>query len=110
MRKPGIISGPSRFDRDFSDVFSLQDEITQSVVAAIEPEMLLTEGRRATRKNPANLDAFDHCMRGIWHYQQFARDENREAEKWLRRALDLDPSLALAHMCLARALNNRIWW
>ncbi|WP_274626231.1 tetratricopeptide repeat protein [Arvimicrobium flavum] len=99
-----------QFDRDFSDVFALQDEITQSVVAAIEPEMLLTEGRRATRKNPANLDAFDHCMRGMWLFQQFTRDENREAERWLRRALDLDPDLALAHTYLARALNTRIWW
>lgn len=99
-----------RFDRDLADVFALQDEITQSVVAAIEPEMLLTEGRRATGKNPASLDAFDHCMRGVWHFQQFARDENREAEKWLRRAIDLDPGLALGHIYLARALNTRIWW
>ena len=36
-----------RFDRDLADVFDLQDEITQSVVAAIEPEMLLVEGSRA---------------------------------------------------------------
>ena len=99
-----------RFDRDLSDVFALQDEITQNVVAAIEPEMLLTEGSRAARKNPANLDAFDHCMRGIWHFHQFARDENREAEKCMRKALDIDPRLALAHTYLARALNMRIWW
>ena len=99
-----------RFDRDLSDVFALQDEITQNVVAAIEPEMFLTEGRRAARKNPADLGAFDHCMRGIWHFQQFARDENREAERCLRLAIDIDPQLALAHMCLARALNTRIWW
>jgi len=99
-----------RFDRDVSDIFALQDEITQSVVAAIEPEMLLTEGRRALRRNSANLGALDHCMRGIWHFQQFARDENREAEKCLRRAIEIDSRLALAHMCLARTLNNRIWW
>jgi adenylate cyclase len=99
-----------RFDRDHDDVFALQDEITQSVVAIIEPEMLLTEGKRATRKNPANLGALDHCMRGIWHHQQFARDENLEAETWLRHALVLDPNLALAHMCLARVLDTRIWW
>ena len=49
-------------------------------------------------------------MRGIWHFQQFARDENHEAEKLLRRAIDLDPNLALAHTYLARTLNTRIWW
>ncbi|WP_186002942.1 adenylate/guanylate cyclase domain-containing protein [Mycobacterium sp. KBS0706] len=99
-----------RFDRDLSDVFALQDEVTQSVVAAIEPEMQLVEGRRATRKNGGSLDAFDHCMRGIWHFQQFARDENRTAEMLLRRAIELDPNLALAHAYLARTLNARIWW
>jgi TolB-like protein/class 3 adenylate cyclase len=106
----GIHLWAERFDRDLSDVFSLQDEITQSVVAAIEPEMLLVEGRRATRKTAGNLDAFDHCMRGIWHFQQFARDENREAEIFLRQAINLDSTLALAHTYLARTLNNRIWW
>lgn len=99
-----------RFDRDVSDMFALQDEITQSVVAAIEPEMQLVEGKRATRKNVANLDAFDCCMRGIWHFHQFARDENRVADRLLRRAIDLDPNLALAHSYLARTLNTRIWW
>jgi TolB-like protein/Tfp pilus assembly protein PilF len=99
-----------RFDRDVSDIFALQDDITQAVVAAIEPEMLLTEGHRASRRNTANLNAFDHCMRGIWHFHQFTRDENRDAENCLRRAIDLDPQLALAHMCLARALDTRIWW
>src|SRR5262249_23418716 len=94
-----------RFDRDLSDMFALQDEITQSVVAAIEPEMLLVEGKRATRKNVASLDAFDNCMRGVWHFQMFARDENRVAEKLLLRAIELDPNLALAHSYLARTLN-----
>lgn len=106
----GIHLWAERFDRDLSDVFALQDEITQSVVAAIEPEMLLVEGRRATRKTAGNLDAFDHCMRGVWHFQQFARNENREAEMLLRRAVELDGRLALAHTYLARTLNTRIWW
>jgi TolB-like protein/class 3 adenylate cyclase len=106
----GIHLWAERFDRDLSDVFALQDEITQSVVAAIEPEMLLVEGRRATRKSAGELDAFDLCMRGIWHFQQFARDENHEAETLLRRAIDNDSKLALAHTYLARTLNTRIWW
>jgi hypothetical protein len=98
-----------RFDRDISDMFALQDEITQSVVAAIEPEMLLIEGKRAARKHGGSLDAFDHCMRGIWHFEQYAGDENRTAEVFLRRAIDLDPNLALAHSYLARTLNHRVW-
>ena len=48
-------------------------------------------------------------MRGIWHFEQYAGDENRTAEMFLRRAIDLDPNLALAHSYLARTLNHRVW-
>ncbi len=99
-----------RFDREFADIFALQDEITESVVGAIEPEMLLDAGRRAARKSPANLDAFDCCMRGNWCFNQFTPDDNRQAETWLRRSTELDPKLARAHMCLARLLFGRCWY
>src|SRR5262249_16175490 len=100
-----------RFDRELADIFALQDEITQSVVGAIEPEMLLIEGARAARKSAAaNLDAFDCCMRGVWHFHQFGSDDNGQAETWLRRSIELDPTLAQAHMALARTLSARIWW
>jgi pentatricopeptide repeat protein len=98
-----------RFDRDMADVFGVQDEITQSVVGAIEPEMLLVEGRRASRKSPASLDAFDCSMRAMWHFHKFTPDDSQPAEAWLRRAIELDPHLAQAHMALARTLMSRIW-
>jgi adenylate cyclase len=99
-----------RYDRDLADIFALQDEITQNVVAAIEPEMLMVEGRRAARKPAASLDAFDCYMRGIWHFHQFGPEDSQQAEVWLRKAIALDPDLAQAHIFLARALNNRVWW
>jgi tetratricopeptide (TPR) repeat protein len=99
-----------RFDRDLSDIFVLEEEITQRVVGALEPEMLQVEGSRTVRKSAAaNLDAFDCCMRGLWHFHQFALDNNRQAEAWLRRSIELDPNLAQAHMGLARTLIARIW-
>jgi TolB-like protein len=100
-----------RFDRDVTDIFTLQDEITQSVVAAIEPELQSVEGKRAARKSTsANLDSFDCCMRGIWHFNQFRPDDSNQAEMWLRRSVQVDPTLAQAHMMLARLLSTRIWW
>jgi adenylate cyclase len=97
-----------RYDRDYADVFGVQDEITESVVGAIEPEILMGEGRRALRKNATSLDAYDRCMRGMHHHYQFAAADNREAEKWLRQAVELDPNLAFGHMALARTLVTRI--
>jgi TolB-like protein/Flp pilus assembly protein TadD len=99
-----------RFDRDLADVFDIQDEITERVVAAIEPEMLLVEGRRATRKGAGNLDAFDCCMRGMWHFHQLTAEDSRQALRWLRRAVELDPKHAQANIFLARALNSRVWY
>jgi TolB-like protein/Flp pilus assembly protein TadD len=100
-----------RFDRDVADIFALQDEITGNVVGAVEPEMLLVEGRRATRKSAGNLDAFDCWMRGVWHFNDLSdAEQHRQAETWFRRAIEIDPHFSAAHMSLARVLNHRIWW
>ncbi len=99
-----------RFDRDLADIFAIQDEVTQSVVGAIEPQLLLVEGGRAARKTPANLDAFDCFLRGIWHHNQLTPDDSRQAEMWFRRAVELDAKLSQAHMGLARVMSSRIWF
>ncbi len=99
-----------RFDRDLADVFAIQDEITQRVTGAIEPEMLMVEGRRAAGKSAVNLDAFDCYMRGMWHFHQLTPEDARQAEVWLRRAIERDSKLAQAHTFLARTLNARIWY
>ena len=99
-----------RFDRDMADIFAIQDEITESVVGAIEPEMLLIEGKRASRKNVGNLDAFDCCMRAMWHFSQLAPEHHDQAATVLRQAIKLDPDLAQAHMMLARVLVGRVMY
>src|SRR5262245_33754214 len=91
-----------KYDHHNADIFALQDGITESVVAAIEPEILVSEGRRAARKRPANLGAFDCCMRGMWYANQLGLQDNRLAESWLRRSIELDPTLARAHTILSR--------
>lgn len=96
-----------RYDRDYADIFAIQDDITQSVAGTIEPEILMGEGRRAIRKSEANLDAFDRAMRGMWHLYQFTPESFRRAELCLRRSIEMDPNFARGHMALARALFGR---
>ncbi len=98
-----------RYDRDCTDIFAVQDEITESVVGAVEPEIQMGEGRRAARKGVAELGAFDCCMRGMWHHAQISSEDSRQAETWIRRSLDLDSKLARSHMILARILFGRCW-
>ena len=96
-----------RFERDLTDVFALQDEVTVAVVAAIEPKMLQTEIELATRRRPENLTAYDLYLRAVPQYYLMTREGLAEAIRLAHRALELDPRFgsvaALAGLC--HALN-----
>jgi len=57
-----------RYDRNLADVFAVQDEITEAIVATIEPQLYAAENFRAQRKAPESLDAWDLVMRALSHY------------------------------------------
>ena len=91
-----------RYDRQLDDIFALQDEITDTIVAAIEPELGAVERERARRKPPNNLDAWDSYQRGLSHlYGDLTREETGAGKRWLRRACELDPTFAAAYGELA---------
>jgi adenylate cyclase len=86
-----------RYDRKFDDIFALQDEITLSVVGAIEPSLRLAEVERVKRKRPDSLDAYDLALQA--QPDVFSRMPERAAKALLllERALAFDPAYALAH-------------
>ena len=86
-----------RYDRDLSDIFALQDEMTHTIVGAVEPELSAVERERAIGKPPENLDAWECYQRGLWHMWSFDRNGVLEAEVLLKRATDLDPNFASAY-------------
>jgi adenylate cyclase len=86
-----------RYDRDLADIFELQDEMTQTIAGAVEPELSAAERERSLRKPPESLDAWETYQRGLWHLWNFNKDENAEAQRVLRRAQELDPSFATAY-------------
>jgi adenylate cyclase len=83
-----------RFERDLTDVFALQDEVTLAVVSAIEPKMLQTEIESATRRRPENLTAYDYYLRALPHYYLSTREGLAETIRLAHRALELDPRFA----------------
>jgi TolB-like protein/class 3 adenylate cyclase len=93
-----------RFEGDVADIFELQDRVTVSVVAALEPKIRLAEIERAIRKPTESLQAYDLVLRGRWVYQGARRDRYEEAARLYRRAIALDPNYAVAYALLARAL------
>src|SRR5258708_37725718 len=75
-----------RYDRDIADVFAGQDEITEAIVAAIEPEIYAAENFRTLRKPPERLDACDLLMRALSHYWRAARQHRPAPPHPLQRA------------------------
>ena len=95
-----------RFERDLTDIFALQDEVTVAVVSAIQPKLLQTEIAMATRRRPENLTAYDFYLRALPQYYLTTREGLAEAIRLAHRALELDPRFgfvaALAGLCHTR--------
>jgi TolB-like protein/Tfp pilus assembly protein PilF len=90
-----------RYDRDLKDVFAVQDEITQAVVAAIEPQLYAAESFRSQRKTPDNMAAWDLVMRALQHYWRVTRQDNLVAQALLEKAIAVDPGYGQALSLLA---------
>ena len=93
------------FERDLTDIFALQDEVTIAVVSAIQPKLLQTEIEMATRRRPDNLTAYDFYLRAMPQYYLATREGLAEAIRLARRALEIDPRFGsvatLAGLCHA---------
>jgi len=90
-----------RYDRHLTDVFAVQDEITTSIVAAIEPQIYAAENFRARRKPPNSLDAWDLVMRALSHYWKLTQQDHETAQVLLEQAIAIDPNYGQALSVLA---------
>ena len=101
-----------RYERELSDVFELQDELTAQLVAAIEPELARAEEHRALRKKPNSLTAWDLSLRALSEQTKFTRQGHADAYELLREAMRLDPmsSYALSTMALCRYHQSIFGW
>jgi adenylate cyclase len=84
-----------RFERELTDVFALQDEVTVAVVSAIQPKLLQTEIAMAARRRPENLTAYDCYLRAMQQFYLTTREGVAEAIRLAHRALELDPRFGL---------------
>ncbi|MEO8831167.1 MAG: winged helix-turn-helix domain-containing protein [Bradyrhizobium sp.] len=90
-----------RYDRGLADVFAVQDEITEAIVTAIEPQLYAAENFHARRKTPDSLDAWDLVMRALSHYWRVTRQDNVVAQALLEKAINIDPDYGQALGVLA---------
>jgi adenylate cyclase len=95
-----------RFERDLTDVFALQDEVTVAVVSAIQPKIIQTEIALAARRRPENLTAYDYYLRALPQSYLATREGLADALRLAHLALELAPrfggAAALAGLCHMR--------
>lgn len=90
-----------RYDRDLADMFAVQDEITEAIVAAIEPQLYAAENFRAQRMAPGSLDAWDLVMRALSYFWRVTQQDNLVAQALLEKAIAIDPNCGQALGVLA---------
>jgi TolB-like protein len=100
------------YDRDLADVFAVQDEITEAIVAAIEPQLYAAENFRAQRKPPDSMDAWDLVMRALSHYWRVTRQDNVVAQALLEKAIAIDPNYgqALGVLAASHTFSAHMGW
>jgi TolB-like protein/Tfp pilus assembly protein PilF len=100
------------YDRGLADVFAVQDEITEAIVAAIEPQLYAAESFRARRKPPDSLDAWDLVMRALSHYWRVTRQDNVMAQQLLEKAIAIDPTYgqALGVLAASHTFGAHMGW
>jgi adenylate cyclase len=95
-----------KYDRVLEDLFAVQDDITERVVAAVEPHLYAEEGFRAAGRPPESVDAWGLVARALGMIGKVERRQNEEAQTLLRAAIAMEPRYARAHALLGWAK----WW
>ena len=97
----GRIVWTDEFEAPQDETFGVLDSVVNRIVAAIAEEIESAESQSALLKVPSSLDAWESYHRGLWHMYRFNGPDNREAERFFRSSLKLDPTFARAHAGLS---------
>jgi TolB-like protein/Tfp pilus assembly protein PilF len=107
----GVCLWGDRFDRTFQDLFDVLDELTDMLVATVEPEVGYAERNRSSRLPRTDLGTWDLFHLGSYRFFQFTREGNREAQRLLNRCREREPDFADAHAWWAYAVVlGMVYW
>jgi adenylate cyclase len=90
-----------RYDRDFADIFSVQDEVTQNIVASLAGRVDEAGGERALRNSAHNLSQYDLLLQGKYFLNRGSKDDIRRARELFQKVLERDASNSPAYVGLA---------
>jgi adenylate cyclase len=95
-----------RFDRELTDIFAVQDDVTTRIVSALELNLSPRDRKNIAAEHTDNPEAYDCFLRGRALWWRHAKAANSEAETLLRRAIELDPGFGPAYAFLGAAKVN----
>jgi len=99
--KDGSNRWAERYDRKISDIFHLQDEITQRVVSALQVELSSGDLERLVKDYATSVEAYDLFLRGLDHFGRRSVEDNALAKEYFERATAMEPGFARAYAGLA---------
>ena len=90
-----------RYDREMTDVFAVQDEISQAVVDALRQRLACGGERRPAQRQTSNLDAYHLFLKGRYHFYKMGREDWETAKRYWEEAAAADPDYAMPRFELA---------
>ena len=100
-----------QYDRELEDIFVVQDEITENVVAQLEPQIGFVERQKVAHTKHTDLQAWDCYHLGVTHFFRFTAEDNLEAQRLFQRSREMDPAFGEAHAWWAYAtILGMVYW
>lgn len=97
-----------RYDRDLDDIFAIQDEITNSIVAQLKIRLLPGEKQEIERAPTGNVEAYNYYLKGRQLYHAFNKSYLVLAKEMFAKAIEIDPDYARAYAGMASCIA-RLW-
>ena len=102
--RDGISLWSDSYDTKFTDVFQVQDTVSEQVAQALDVQLSGQEKAELRKHDTANVQAYELCMRGVFFWNKRSEDGLKKAIPYFEQAIVLDDNYALAHAGLAAAL------
>jgi len=97
-----------RYDRELKDIFTVQDEIVNTIVGKFAAEIDAAERKRVMLKKTESLEAYDYQLRGMEYFRHRTRSDNRKARQMFEKAIEFDPDFAYAYVGLGRTYQSQV--
>jgi TolB-like protein/Flp pilus assembly protein TadD len=99
-----------RYDRGLEDIFAVQDEVTNAIVAQLAGRVRRVDMKHASHKRAESLEAYDYYLRGLHFHHRYSLEDMLEGRRMMEKAVALDPTFGTAQALLAWHTLAPGWW